>query len=115
MADSQESPSSAIAGVTRTDENGEWPNRSRFRKKYQPYGVRICDETLDEIREYEDCSIIRMGSQTSEPLSVEVQIRTREGHLKAKPGDWIMEDSEGHHYPIADEEIRQTYEPVDEA
>jgi len=25
-----------------------------------------------------------------------------------------MEDSEGHHYPIADEEIRQTYEPVSE-
>jgi len=54
-----------------------------------------------------------MGAQTSEPHSVEVQIRTREGHLKAKPGDWIMEDSKGHHYPIADEEIRQTYQPVE--
>jgi hypothetical protein len=44
----------------------------------------------------------------------EVIVQTREGDLTVYLGDWIMEDSEGHHYPIADEEIRQTYEPVSE-
>jgi hypothetical protein len=110
MADSQKSPSSATAGVTRTDENGEWPNRSHFRKKYQPYGVRICSDTFDEIAQYEDCVIEWVESGGG----ICVTIETREGRLKAYDGDWIMEDSEGSHYPIADEEIRQTYEPVDE-
>jgi len=74
--------------------------------------VCICEETLEEIKGYDDCTVISESETVYGGLLV--QIETREGVLEADEGDWIMEDSEGHHYPIADEEIRQTYEPVDE-
>lgn len=86
----------------------DWPKRSRFRKKYQPYGVLICEETLDEIESFDDCVIEWIESDGE----ICISIKTREGKLKAYDGDWIMEDSEGHHYPIAEEEIRKTYEPA---
>lgn len=110
MADSDSSTNaSASPGA---GEKHDWPVRGHFSKKYQPYGVRVCDETLSEIRKYDDCYIIR-GVRVAEPHSFEVKIYTREGRLKAQPGDWIMEDSEGHHYPIAHDELRKTYQPVD--
>jgi len=95
---------------TETDEQDQWPNRSRFRKKYQPYGVRICNENLDLIQDFDDCKV---GYDHLREGKYYVTIETREGKLEAGWGDWIMEDSEGHHYPIADQEIRVTYEPVD--
>lgn len=79
MADSNQSPSSATNGV------------------------RICVDTLDEIRGYEDCRVVTEGCSGK----TKVYIETREEKLSAYIGDWIMEDSEGHHYPIADEEIGQ--------
>lgn len=89
----------------------DWPIRANFQKKYCPYGVRICADTFDEIKEYEDCTTV------SDPGTDEiwVEIETREGTLTALWGDWIMEDSEGCHYPIADEEIGKTYEPIEKA
>jgi len=92
-------------------ENDEWPNRGRFRKSYHPYGVRICEATLEEIDDFDDC---RVGYNHQLENKWYVTIETRGGEPRAYIGDWIMEDSEGHHYPIADDEIRQTYEPVNE-
>jgi hypothetical protein len=66
---------------------------------------------LDLIQEFDDCKV---GYDHLRKGKYYVTIETREGTLKAGWGDWIMEDSEGRHYPIADEEIRQTYEPVNE-
>lgn len=90
-------------------EKTDYPLRSRFRKNYQPYGVRICEETLDEIAAFDDCTV---GANKMLEGEYYVRVKTREGELKAYAGDWIMEDSEGHHYPIAHEELRKTYEPV---
>lgn len=90
------------------DTNG-WPTRGRFRKRFQPYGVRLTPETAEEIENYDDCRIMR--DEDGDPIGAEVQ--TREGTLDdVGMGAWIMEDSDGCHYPIADEEIRQTYEPA---
>ena len=108
MADSDSS--SGASAPPDAKEKDEWPLRSRFRKKFLPYGVRVCEETLDEIQGYNDCTVIPESETVYGPLAV--QIETREGVLEADPGDWIMEDSEGHHYPIAHEELRTTYEPV---
>lgn len=90
-------------------EKTDWPLQSRFQKLYQPYGVRICPETLDDIDDMFDVFIEYIEADGEICVSIE----TREGQLKAYDGDWIMEDSEGHHYPIAHEELRKTYEPVD--
>jgi len=95
------------------EERYDWPVRGRFRKKHQPYGVRICKDTLEEIKGYDDCAVISESETVYGGLLI--QIETREGVLEADGGDWIMEDSDGRHYPIADEEIRQTYEPVGES
>jgi hypothetical protein len=95
-------------GPLGTEEKSDWPVRSRFRKKYMPYGVRICDETLEEIRRFEDCIVVTAAKSGKKAVDIE----TREGPLRAQWGDWIMENSEGRHYPIAHEEFRKTYEPV---
>jgi len=115
MSDQQENSGTGSVSSSESCEHrdDEWPFRSHFRKKYQPYGVRVCEETIEEIRSYDDCSVIQGSDFEGDPIYW-VEIQTREGTLEANYGDWIMEDSEGHHYPIADEEIRQTYEPVNE-
>jgi hypothetical protein len=111
MADSDQSPSgNAAQGSSGAEEKYDWPVRSRFQKKYLPYGVRICDETLNEIRVFKDCKVVTAAENGRKAVVIE----TREGKLRARYGDWIMEDSEGSHYPIAHEELRKTYEPVDD-
>lgn len=49
----------------------------KFKKTYEPWGIQIPE---------------KVG---------EIKIETREGEVKAKPGDYIMVDSEGYLYPIA--------------
>jgi hypothetical protein len=94
----------------------EWPIlSSRFLKKYEPSWTRITVETLEEIHNYDDCAVmppphVEMHRTDMEHRQVIVQMPERD--LTVYLGDWIMEDSEGHHYPIPDEEIRQTYEPL---
>ena len=100
------------------EERFDYPVRSRFRKSFQPYGVRICDETLDEIGDFDDCQVMIAGSHHPDLEHgefISIVIETREGTLEAGMGDWIMEDTEGHHYPIAHQELRKTYQPVQEA
>lgn len=55
------------------------------------------------------------------PVTVDVRraepgetIQTREGTLKAEPGDLIIEGVEGEVYPIGPEILAQTYAPADE-
>jgi len=48
---------------TSAEERYDLPIRGRFRKQYQPYAVRICAETLDEIAKYDDCQIMLAGSE----------------------------------------------------
>lgn len=83
--------------------------RGRYRKKYTPYGVRVCAETWDEIMEYEDCT----GVEDPGIDEVWVEVETHEGTLRAQFGDWIFEDSQGRHYPIEHEEKERIYEKID--
>ena len=39
-----------------------------------------------------------------------LQVKTKEGYLKAKPGDWIIKGVEGEIYPCDDSIFRKTYE-----
>lgn len=41
-----------------------------------------------------------------------VEIRTLEGTLQGKPGDWVITGVEGEQYPCKDSIFRATYEPV---
>ena len=40
-------------------------------------------------------------------------IETREGYMKAGPGDWIITGAKGERYPCKDDIFRATYEAVD--
>lgn len=42
-----------------------------------------------------------------------LEIRTREGVMRADPGDWIICGVQGEFYPIKDSIFRETYEPVE--
>ena len=91
----------------------DWPIRGRFRKQHQPYAVRICAATLHEIDNYDDCEVIVAGPKHEEERGafLHVFVKTTEGTLTIKDG-WIAEDSQGEHYPIAHDEFRRIYEPV---
>ncbi|WP_103029982.1 hypothetical protein [Salinibacter altiplanensis] len=95
--------------MSTSEENHDWPIRGRFRKKYQPYAVRICEETLGEIAEYEDCKVVT-DYETEE---VRIKVQTSEGTLRALWGDWIAEDSQDEHYPVSHDEFRRIYEPIE--
>lgn len=41
-----------------------------------------------------------------------VTIKTREGTLKAHPGDWLVTGVAGEKYPCGDDVFRATHEPV---
>ncbi len=43
-----------------------------------------------------------------------VLIKTLEGHMKVRPGDWIITGIAGERYPCKDEIFKATYEPVEE-
>lgn len=45
-------------------------------------------------------------------LYVELTCQTREGPLKAIPGDWVIRGVFGEVYPCMDEVFQATYEPV---
>lgn len=81
--------------------------RATFTKTHDPLGVRVCEENLDEIRSYKDCDVV-----TDVDEGTIVIVTNREGALEVGLGDWIFEDSLGHHYPIADDEVQEAYTPV---
>jgi hypothetical protein len=118
MSNQQENTDTgSVSSSESCEHREEWPIRSRFQKKYQPKGIRITAETLKEIHGYDDCAVMpppHVEMHRTDMEHREVIVQTREGDLTVYLGDWIMEDSDGHHYPIADDEIRQTYEPVSE-
>lgn len=60
----------------------------QFEKEFKPWGIQIPKE---------------VGT---------IRINTREGEVKAKPGDYIMVDTEGHLYPIAKSELENAYSKV---
>lgn len=105
-------PAESIGGDGAPPENEGELIRGRFRKRYEPYGVRITEETLDDIQSFGDCKV---GHDPNLPNEYHVTVETHEGTLRASYGDWIFEDSQGRHYPIENEEVRRIYEVVGEA
>jgi hypothetical protein len=62
----------------------------RFKKTYNPWGVKI-------------------------PEGVgKIKIQTREGEVVAEPGDYLMRDSKGYLYPIAEDELKRVYVKMEE-
>jgi hypothetical protein len=106
-------------GHNEEDEEGEWPDRGRFQKKYVPYGVRINEDTVEEIDDYEDCHVsyvphkhVRNGKQVA--YEIVVNVKTNGGELQASYGDWVFEDSQGRHYPVEHREAKRIYTPVND-
>jgi len=60
----------------------------QFDKTFQPWGIQIPD------------------------LVAPIKIKTREGEVVAEGGDYLMVDSEGYLYPIAEEELETVYDRV---
>lgn len=47
-------------------------------------------------------------------IKQEMTIDTPNGIVKAKAGDWLLNDVEGKQYPCIDSVFRESYEPADE-
>jgi len=41
-----------------------------------------------------------------------IRIKTLEGTMTARCGDWIVRGVQGEYYPVQDDIFRQTYEPI---
>jgi len=114
MSDQQENDDAeSVSSSASCEHREEWPIlSSRFRKKYQPKWIRITAETIEEIHNYDDCAVMpppHVEMHRTDMEHREVIVQMPEGAFTVYLGDWIMEDSEGHHYPIPDEEIRPTF------
>ena len=67
---------------------------------------RVAEELVTT---YDNFSISQMVSRETSSVS----IRTMEGTLKLKPGNWVIKGVKGEVYPCDDEIFKMTYEPVD--
>ncbi|MDR1080852.1 MAG: hypothetical protein LBQ79_07775 [Deltaproteobacteria bacterium] len=77
----------------------------RYRKR--PVAVeaaRLDRRNLVEIRSW-------IGGSCDCVLNGMLRIRTLEGVMAAKPGDWIIRGVNGEFYPCRDDIFRKTYEP----
>lgn len=94
------------------NQRDDWPLRGRLRKSYLPYAVRVRHETLDEISDYDDCTVGYNWQREDESARYYVTVETRRGTQRASMGDWIFEDPEGRHYPVSHDEVRRLYRPA---
>jgi len=84
----------------------DWPTEGYFHKLHKPYGIQVIPENWEAIKAFDDCTVI------SDIRSWQVKVETNEGTLLANRGDWILEDSEGRHYPVEADEMFDTYTPA---
>lgn len=85
----------------------------RWRKKpVVIWAVRLTDDNLEGVFDW----LADEGSDPSLDTSlpdVVLEIRTPEGVMEARPGDWVIQGVKGEFYPVRDDIFRATYEPVD--
>lgn len=67
----------------------------------------ICPPGPDWFAEVEDIGIINLAGDT-------LWIKTLEGEMQARPGDWVIRGIKGEIYPCKDEIFQMTYEPVED-
>jgi len=81
----------------------------RFRKKpVEIEAVQWTGENGDEI-----CDFLRFGTGGYIDPKGNLVIRTLEGALLAREGDWIIRGVQGEHYPCKPDIFAETYEPVE--
>ena len=84
----------------------------KFRKKPVVIeAVQITDATFDAPHPNPE----HIQGIIYDPILREVRIPTLEGMMKGSLSDWIVTGVKEEHYPIKDEILRLTYEPIDEA
>lgn len=67
-------------------------------------------ETRDEIIAWSGCMHTQIGDFGEEYETENLKIRTLEGVMLLKPGNWLIKGVEGEFYPCADSIFRRTYE-----
>lgn len=45
-------------------------------------------------------------------LTREIEVKTLEGKMTGRPGDWLITGVNGEQYPCKDDVFQKTYEPV---
>ena len=82
---------------------------ARFRKKpVEVEARRVGDVPWGDLAKWCGGSIARDGQKYAAII-----IRTLEGNMWARPGDWIIKGVKGEFYPCKHDIFEQTYEPVD--
>lgn len=62
------------------------------------------EESQDKIADFMQCNIAVLGES--------IIIRTLEGEMEARPGDWIIKGVNGEFYPCKPDIFDKTYEAV---
>lgn len=83
---------SVVIEATQWFKHGDHPNVERF-----PFG-----HALTKSADYPDYDPWDCGT-----------IKTLEGYLEVRPGDWIITGVKGEHYPCKPDIFEATYEPVE--
>lgn len=84
---------------------------SKFRKKpIVIEAVRYVQENLDELLRFLPANVL-LSEVTNE--SYALKIRTLEGDMLVRKGDWIIKGVAGEFYPCKPDIFDKTYEPVD--
>jgi hypothetical protein len=80
-------------------------------EQFNPENCVIPEGVFD--KEYEHTTSVMMSAMVDElengNPSHNWHVKTIEGDLKVKPGDWIATGSNGEHWPIADNIFKNTY------
>lgn len=74
--------------------------------------IQYTPETRDEIIAWSDCGHSQIGDFGEEYETENLKIRTLEGVVLLKPGNWLVKGVEGEFYPCRDSIFRATYEEV---
>ncbi|MEL8056268.1 MAG: hypothetical protein AAGK66_08945, partial [Pseudomonadota bacterium] len=85
----------------------------KFRKKPVVIkAVQFTEQTRDEIIAWTGCRHTAIDDEGADYETANLFIRTLEGDMMAKPGDWIIKGVQGEFYPCKDAIFRETYEPA---
>lgn len=101
-------PPGECAFLRRLDKRG-----MRFRKKPVVIeAMQFNEETREAVIAWCGCRHHAIGEQGEEYETLNLFIRTREGEMMARPGDWIIKGVQGEFYPCKPDIFKQTYEPA---
>ncbi len=86
----------------------------KYRKKpVEVEAMKFTGENYKEIRDWTGGTKDRTVALDSKNDGLRVKIRTLEGTMEAKEGDYIVKGVKGEFYPVKPEIFHETYEQVD--